>query len=78
MNDDDIAYFQEFSSFSIIQWIFFPLGLILNLLGVYILSARDMKQVGVVPIQQVAFVKSSDVHWDDILSYVMLWHDHVI
>lgn len=38
------AYFGEFGAFKTIQMTFFPIGIVLTLSGVYILSSRDMKK----------------------------------
>ena len=38
------AYFKEFSSFGVLQWIMFPLGILCTLTGVYILSSREVKK----------------------------------
>jgi len=38
------AYFAEFSSFGVTQFVLFPIGILLTLCGVYILSSRGMKQ----------------------------------
>ena len=36
-------YFREVQNFDTRQWIFFPLGLVMNIAGVWVLSSRDMK-----------------------------------
>ena len=38
------CYFNEFARFSTVQWIFFPIGIIITITGVVVLSTRDMTQ----------------------------------
>jgi len=38
------VFFQEFASFSVLQAIMFPIGVIITLIGVWILSQRDMTE----------------------------------
>ena len=39
------VFYNEFNDFSVLQWIMFPLGVLLTIIGVYYLSQREIASV---------------------------------
>lgn len=71
------VFFQEFASFSVLQGIMFPIGVVITLIGVWILSQRDMAEaadewnlVENQPAEQETFVKQLDFDQDASLRSV--------
>ena len=64
------AYFSEFARFEVKQIIFYPIGFILTLSGVYILSSREMKstihRTDVTPVDSVNQVNEVAVNGEEL------------
>ncbi|CAK4607863.1 unnamed protein product [Aphanomyces euteiches] len=60
------VYFEEFKNFSTTQWIVFPIGVLITIAGVIVLSSREMEHDAGAPVDPLPPASSSAENVNDI------------